>query len=177
MGGNRQAPIAGMAAGIALLGCAVWYVPDSPRRSPAALPVHEDLQIAGLGCGPAALTVVASACDANAATVLRDILQHHRAATSPVSSFYNLAAWAKQVGLAPIGVKVEVPALSQLALPAIVHVTPDHFLVLAAVNKDRVVVTEQGAATREIPRREFDRRFSGYMLCLRLGRAELGQSL
>ncbi len=53
---------------------------------------------------------------------------------------------------------------------------PGHFLALTEVRDARVVVIDQGMVTREIPRRDFDRRFSGYVLCLGVKHALFGQS-
>ena len=110
--------------------------------------------------------VVAGAHDPKAASRLGTVLEHEGLTTRAVSSFYDLATAAQRVDLDLIGLKIGARDLSRLPLPAIVHVRPGHFLALVAVSDERVTVIDQGRVTREIPRAAFDRRFSGYVLCL-----------
>ena len=46
---------------------------------------------------------------------------------------------AERIGLAARGVKVEITALAQLAVPAILHWEMDHFVVLERVTKSGIV--------------------------------------
>jgi ABC-type bacteriocin/lantibiotic exporter with double-glycine peptidase domain len=162
---GARRPFSAGAIAIVLIASVAWFV--NRAGDPAGDPVGPDDPNlpAGLSCGPAALMVVADAHDAERASRLAAILQRDGLATSPVSSLYDLAASARRAGFDPVGLKVTARQLRELPLPAVVHVKPEHFLALMDVAGDRVVVGDQGALTRTIPRRDFDARFSGYVLC------------
>jgi ABC-type bacteriocin/lantibiotic exporter with double-glycine peptidase domain len=151
---------------VVLLACVVWYVVPPEPTSPHVVFVDGPAQTAGLGCGPAALMAV-TAQDPLTASQLRAVLEDDQLARGPVNSLYDLATWARRVGLEPVGIKVDRRDLARVPLPVVVHVEPGHFLALMEVGCDRVVVVDQGSVTSEIPRRDFDRRFSGYVLCFK----------
>lgn len=169
--------VTGVTISVILAGCGVWYAVNPQSATPKSGTVGRQPDTARLSCGPTALMTIASAHDAGTVARLGQILESHELATRPVTSLYDLAACAKRAGLHPIGLEVEPRHLQQLPLPAVVHVKPDHFLALVQVSNDWAVVIDQGVVKREIPRRDFDRRFSGYVLCLQKRHTVLGQSV
>ena len=176
MKSRRKRAIPNAVAAVILLGCALGYAAHSPPQAHNAAPSITTLRAGYLSCGPAALLAVARVRDVQTALQLREILVRDDSAARGVSSFYDLASWARHVGLDPIGLKVNPHELHRLPLPAVAHVKPDHFLALMEVDDERVVVIDQGAVTREIPRREFDRHFSGHVLSVGTGHTSWGQS-
>ena len=145
-----------------------WFTIAPAGVSPEQPPFSDHgIDATGLSCGPAALLVVSRAHDAEAALRLAAILQRDGLANAPVTSFYDLAASARRAGFDPIGLNVNARHLHELPLPVLVHVKPDHFLALMSITDDSAVAVDQGALTRTIPRRDFDTRFSGYVLCFR----------
>ena len=173
-GGKRR--VLGLTISVTVVGCSVWCVVNSRPGASEAASTGKEPQTVDLSCGPAALLAVAGAHDAETSSRLRAILRRDQLAIRPVSSLYDLAAWGRQAGLDPIGLRLDAQQLHRLPLPAIVHMKPGHFLALTEVRDARVVVIDQGMVTREIPRRDFDRRFSGYVLCLGVKHALFGQS-
>jgi ABC-type bacteriocin/lantibiotic exporter with double-glycine peptidase domain len=161
--GARTCQKTAAAALLVLVACIIWRAARPASSGSASAPEARTMH---LGCGPAALLVIVSARDPQAGIRLQELLEHERAGTGPVSSFHDLAAWARRVGIDATGVRVHPQALSWLPLPAIVHTSPEHFLALMAVSDDRVVVVDQGLVQREVPRPEFERLFTGYALCL-----------
>ncbi|MGD8452216.1 MAG: cysteine peptidase family C39 domain-containing protein [Phycisphaerae bacterium] len=161
---SRQ--IAGLVVGLVLIGGVVWYTGHAHPVATRAVFVDRTLRTSHLSCGPAALMAVVEAHDREAACRLRELLDGDEPANRPVSSLYELATWARRAGLRPVALKVDTRQLPRLPLPVIVHVSPDHFLALTAVSDDRVCVIDQGPMMREIPRRDFDRQFRGYVLCV-----------
>ncbi|MCK4342131.1 MAG: hypothetical protein KAY37_10465 [Phycisphaerae bacterium] len=155
----------GWIAVVAAIGGLAWLAGDFQPEKRRAVSPHSETHTDHLSCGPAALLAVAAGHDADTASHVRAILETAGLATRPISSLYDLAACARQAGLDPIGLKVESQQLHRLPLPAIVHMKPGHFLALMDVRQDRVVVIDQGSVRREISRRVFVRRFSGYVLC------------
>jgi len=117
-------------------------------------------------CGPAALLAAGALSRPDAAARLHDAIECQGLATRAVTSLFDLAQCARQAGFEPVGVAVGAQQLDRLPLPAVAHVAPDHFLVLADVRDDHVVVVDQ-AREFALSRAEFGRRFCGYALCLR----------
>ncbi len=76
---------------------------------------------------------------------------------------------AERVGFAARAAKGGWDVLAGLPLPAILHVTiPDgvHFVVVHAVRKDRILVADPAIGLEWIPRAEFERKWTGYLLVL-----------
>ena len=100
------------------------------------------------------------------------MLANDPSANRPVSSLYDLATWARRAGFEPVGLEVSPRTLAQLPLPAVLHFEPGHFVALHEVNDAEVTVSDQLKTSRAIPRDEFERLFSGYVLCLLTTRTE-----
>ena len=75
---------------------------------------------------------------------------------------------AERIGLAARGVKVEVGALAQLALPAILHWEMNHFVVLERVAKDGIVIMDPAAGRLAVAWSAVDKSFTGVALETRL---------
>ncbi|HSC63865.1 MAG TPA: cysteine peptidase family C39 domain-containing protein, partial [Caldimonas sp.] len=71
---------------------------------------------------------------------------------------------AERIGLAARGVKVEVKALGQLALPAILHWDMNHFVVLERVTKSGIVIMDPAAGRLAVPWPTVDTSFTGIAL-------------
>ncbi len=71
---------------------------------------------------------------------------------------------AERIGLAARGVKVGVEALTQLALPAILHWDMNHFVVLERVTKAGIVIMDPAAGRFAMPWPAVDRSFTGVAL-------------
>lgn len=173
---RRCLQIVGLTIGVIVAAGASGYllrshslIPCRPHKADHRLAsLKPDPRTARLSCGPAALMALAEAWDAQAAERLWELLERDRAATRPVTSLHDLAAWGRQAGLDLVGLKVEPRQLARLPLPAIVQMRPDHFVVvLETADDDRVVLTDQGNVKRGLSCGECERQFTGYALCLR----------
>ena len=71
---------------------------------------------------------------------------------------------AERIGLSARGVKVGVDALSQLALPAILHWDMNHFVVLERVTRAGIVIMDPAAGRIAVPRADLERSFTGVAL-------------
>jgi len=71
---------------------------------------------------------------------------------------------AGSVGLGTRAVRVELPQLRQLRLPAVLHWDHNHFVVLTRAGKRSLVVHDPAVGRRTIPLAEADRRFTGVAL-------------
>lgn len=86
------------------------------------------------------------------------------------ASLKSLMGIADQLGFSTRALKVELPALHKIHLPAIVHWDLNHFVVLKSVNARRVTIHDPAAGARTLPLAEFSKRFTGVVL--ELSRAE-----
>jgi ATP-binding cassette subfamily B protein RaxB len=71
---------------------------------------------------------------------------------------------AERIGLAARGVKVSVPGLAQLALPAILHWEMNHFVVLERVTRTGIVIMDPAAGRIAVAWADVDRSFTGVAL-------------
>lgn len=78
------------------------------------------------------------------------------------TSLRGIQRGGEAVGLEVRSTKVSRSRLDSLALPAIVHWSGDHWMVLDEVRPDRVHVADPATASRWVPRQEFLDRWSGY---------------
>ena len=75
---------------------------------------------------------------------------------------------AERIGLAARGVKVEIKALAQLTVPAILHWDMNHFVVLERVTKSGIVIMDPAAGRLAVPWATVDTSFTGVALETRL---------
>lgn len=108
---------------------------------------------------------VAQARGDKTASKLRSLLTENQAAKNFVTSFYDLADWARASGMKPMGLKIDSADLAELPLPAVAHLKRNHFVALMAADKERVVVIDRGVSQYEIRQQDFNELFSGYVLC------------
>jgi len=83
------------------------------------------------------------------------------------ASLNDLIRTARRLGLATRALKVELGAVPRLALPAILHWEFNHFVVLARVGKDHVIIHDPATGKRRINLPELSRSFTGVVLELR----------
>ncbi|MDQ7012156.1 MAG: cysteine peptidase family C39 domain-containing protein, partial [Mariprofundaceae bacterium] len=83
------------------------------------------------------------------------------------ASLNDLIRVSKNMGLASRALKVDLGALPKLALPAILHWEFNHFVVLAKIGKDHVIIHDPAVGKRRISLPELSRSFTGVVLELR----------
>jgi len=81
------------------------------------------------------------------------------------SNAKNILRAAKSYGLKVQGYRTEPSALREIVLPAIIHWEFNHFVVLNGFKKNRVVLNDPAKGTVEVTFEEFDRAFTGIVLC------------
>ena len=79
-------------------------------------------------------------------------------------SLLELRNLAERIGLSARGVKVEVKALAQLALPVILHWDMNHFVVLERVTSSGIVIMDPAAGRLAVPWATVDTSFTGVAL-------------
>lgn len=70
-------------------------------------------------------------------------------------------------GLSSRALRVELPALRKVPLPAILHWDMNHFVVLAGWAGDRAIIHDPSVGVRKVPPAELSDRFTGVVLELR----------
>lgn len=126
------------------------------------VPVH--LQSEATECGHACIAMVASYY--GHAVSVAEV----RAAFPPSqkgSSLNQLMAIAKAMDLETKAVKLDLAALPDLPLPAVLHWDFVHFVVLVKVTKDSATVHDPALGSRTMPLAEFSKHFTGVALQLK----------
>lgn len=82
------------------------------------------------------------------------------------ASLNELLAIAKALNMNAKAVKLDLPALPQLPLPAVVHWDFNHFVVLTEVRPDGVRINDPAMGARTLTMDEFSRHFTGVALQL-----------
>ena len=85
------------------------------------------------------------------------------------ASALRLVKAAQWYGLEAEGLEVEVRALPQLELPAIIHWGADHFVVLEGWDRSGWRIMDPAVGHRRVPHTEFLEHFSGVAIALRPG--------
>jgi len=129
---------------------------------------------------PAVMQLVAAECGAAS---LASILAHH-GSHRPLAQVretvgvdrdganaLRLVKAAQWYGLKAEGLEVEVSALPQVALPAIIHWGADHFVVLEGWDGHGWRIMDPAVGHRRVPHAEFLEHFSGVVISLRPGEA------
>jgi len=80
------------------------------------------------------------------------------------SSAKNVVKAARAYGLTASGYRMEVAALREIVLPAIIHWNFNHFVVLNGFKKDKAVLNDPARGTVEVTMGEFDKAFTGIVL-------------
>ena len=79
----------------------------------------------------------------------------------------SLMRLADQLGFSSRALRVELSALKEVQLPAVVHWDLNHFVVLQAVNDKRAVIHDPARGRVNMPLGEFSNHFTGVVLELR----------
>jgi len=80
------------------------------------------------------------------------------------ASLRSLMGLADQMGFSPRALKVELPSLNKVKLPAILHWDLNHFVVLKSVSAKRAVIHDPAAGARTLSVDELSRHFTGVVL-------------
>lgn len=80
------------------------------------------------------------------------------------SSARSIVKAARNYGLKAEGYRMEPAALQQIDLPAILHWSFNHFVVLNGFKKGKAVLNDPGRGTVEVSLEEFDQNFTGIVL-------------
>jgi ATP-binding cassette subfamily B protein RaxB len=123
------------------------------------LPVTLQTEVAE--CGLASLSMVA--CHWGKAISLRE-LREHFAPSLKGSTLKSLIDVARELGLHGRPLKLELSQLRNLQLPCILHWDMNHFVVLAAVERDRVVIHDPAIGQRRLSMSETSKHFTGVAL-------------
>jgi ATP-binding cassette, subfamily B, bacterial CvaB/MchF/RaxB len=129
---------------------------ESMRRR---LPVT--LQTEVTECGLASIAMVAAYW--GNATGLAE-LRKRFAPSLKGSSLKSLIDLARQLGLHCRPVKLDLVHLRDLKLPCILHWDMNHFVVLTAVDRERVVIHDPAIGRRRLPLSETSKHFTGVAL-------------
>lgn len=140
-------------------------VTEQPERRVAVLP--EDY-------GPCGRTSLYLICRLKGVEVTWDRLKEMMGPAPPdgIHSFADLAKVATQLGMHPVGLRLDRQSLGGVPLPAIVHTRAalysrlPHMMVLVATTRDGVYVLDAPSATRLLPWPVFQRIWTGNTLVL-----------
>jgi ABC-type bacteriocin/lantibiotic exporter with double-glycine peptidase domain len=137
-------------------------LPRSPRRSR----VPAVMQLVAAECGAASLaSVLAHHGSHRPLAQVRETVGVDRDGANAL----RLVKAAQWYGLEAEGVEVEVGALPQLELPAIIHWGADHFVVLEGWDRSGWRIMDPAVGHRRVPHSEFLEHFSGVAIALRPG--------
>jgi len=124
------------------------------------------MQMEALECGAAALCMVLAYYGK---WVPLEQLRTDCGVTRDGSNAKNLLIAARAYGLKARGFRMEPAALREITFPAIIHWNYNHFVVLNGFKKDRAVINDPARGTLEVTPEEFDRSFTGIVLCFAKG--------
>ena len=109
------------------------------------------MQTEAAECGLACLTMIAGhhGIETDLQTMRRD-----HSVSLKGSTLKSLIDIADSMNLAARPLRVELPALAQVRLPAVAHFDFNHFVVITAVSKNSVVLHDAGEVLREFSQRQ-----------------------
>ena len=115
-------------------------------------------------CGPRALLLL---CPHLGVRTTLDTLRTQAGTTAAGTSLAGLARAAQAVGLKAKGVRVDKPALEQLAAPAVVWVDGNHYVALLSVAGQRATIHDPNQQAEEVlPVTQLLQRSGGILLTL-----------
>ena len=135
-----------------------------PKPKVAKVPVI--MQMEALECGAAALCMVLAY---HGKWIPLEQIRADCGVSRDGSNARNVLIAARVYGLKAQGYRMEPDALRQAALPAIIHWNFNHFVVLNGFKKDKAVINDPARGTVEVTLEEFDRSFTGIVLCFEKG--------
>ena len=112
-------------------------------------------------CGPRSLLYV---CQKFGLASSFDELASLSNLTDEGTTMLGLYQAAKEKGLEPIGVQMDIEDLQTVRFPAIAHVNDNHFLVVDAVNEGRVYLVDSAAQYDGLSIQQFQQIWNGNML-------------
>ena len=119
------------------------------------------MQTEAAECGLACLTMIAGYHGIE--TDLQSMRRDHSVSLKG-STLKSLIDIADSMNLAARPLRVELPALAQVRLPAIAHVDFNHFVVITRVAKSTVTLHDPARGARTVPFAEFSKHFTGIVL-------------
>jgi ATP-binding cassette, subfamily B, bacterial CvaB/MchF/RaxB len=119
------------------------------------------MQTEGAECGLACLAMIASyhGYTTDLLTLRRD-----HAISMKGSTLKSLIDIGDSMKLAARPLRVELSGLSQVRLPAVAHFDFNHFVVITAIKKDRVIINDPARGVRELLIADFSKHFTGIIL-------------
>ncbi|HEY2601848.1 MAG TPA: peptidase domain-containing ABC transporter [Thermoleophilaceae bacterium] len=148
-----------MAAGVEVSSEPVEAEPwVAPRRFPFVR------QIDFADCGVAALAMI---CRAFGRKVSLPFIRHVAGTGQEGTSLRGIMRAAEEAGLEGRAMKASKDRLDDLPLPAIIHWDANHWVVLYAVEGDRVRIADPGRGLRRLSRAEVDEKWSGWCATFR----------
>ena len=148
-----------MAAGVDVSGEAPVAEPwVAPHRFPFVR------QIDFADCGVAALAMI---CRAFGRKVSLPFIRHVAGTGQDGTSLRGIMRAAEEAGLEGHAFKASKDRLDELQLPAIIHWEGNHWIVLYAVEGDRVRVADPGRGLRRLSRAEVDENWTGWCATFR----------
>ncbi len=130
----------------------------APRRFPFVR------QIDLADCGVAALAMI---CRAFGRKVSLPFLRHVAGTGQDGTSLRGIMRAAEEAGLEGHALKASKNRLAELQLPAILHWEGNHWIVVYAVEGDRVRLADPGRGLRKVSRAEVDEKWSGWCATFR----------
>jgi ATP-binding cassette subfamily B protein RaxB len=91
-------------------------------------------------------------------------IRSRHAASNRGLTLANIMKIASRLGLSARAVRLEVPDLNKLRLPAVLHWNLDHFVVLRQVTRKGLRIHDPATGERLVPWAEVDKAFSGVAL-------------
>ncbi|CUI05712.1 peptidase domain-containing ABC transporter [Massilia antarctica] len=119
------------------------------------------LQIEAAECGLACLAMVASYWGHEI-----DLPNMRRRFSVSIkgTTLNSIISMAQRLNLQPRPVKLTLPLLAQLKLPAVLHWNMNHFVVLKSVHPGHVIINDPAVGERKLPMSEVDKHFTGIAL-------------
>ncbi len=128
------------------------------RKRNRHAPITPILQSTATDCGLACMAMI---LQAHGSTVNLEGLRKSVHASAQGVSVMQLLATADTFGLFGRAVKVELDALSALALPAILHWNFNHYVVLERVNGDTATILDPSKGRMAMPMARLSKHFTG----------------
>jgi ABC-type bacteriocin/lantibiotic exporter with double-glycine peptidase domain len=123
------------------------------------VPFVPQMEIAECGAASLGMVLAYYGCEVPLAE-----LRHTCAVSRDGASAFDIVVAAREYGLEVSAIKVELDALPELELPAIVHWDLNHFLVLERVTRSGVDVVDPAVGRRHFSLDEVGRSFTGVVL-------------
>jgi ABC-type bacteriocin/lantibiotic exporter with double-glycine peptidase domain/CRP-like cAMP-binding protein len=136
--------------------------PAEPWVAPRRFPLVRQLDFAD--CGAAALAMV---CRAFGRPVSLPLIRRVAGTGQDGTTLRGIMLAAEEVGLEAKAVKASKDRLDELPLPAILHWEANHWIVLYAVEGDRVRIADPARGLRRVTRAEVQEKWSGWCATFR----------